>query len=208
MARCGDHDGCCDGESHTKNIDLGFKYSLYMRIDKENVECLNESVEGAGKKIFKAWEERKDNSKYVESDVDEELLFNIPFTGNVKLKGFIVRGGMENTHPSIVRLFKDKPNMTFDDTSAKADQEIELVQDNEGTVEYPTKVVHFSSIHHLSLHFPKNFGASKSVIYYIGLSGEWTPAHRHGVTICTYEAVPSISDHKTSTLDSVSREIQ
>ena len=29
--------------------------------------------------------------------------------------------------------------MTFDDTSAKADQEIELLQDDEGTVEYPTK---------------------------------------------------------------------
>ena len=63
MANCGDHDGCCDGESHVKTVELGFKYSLYMRIDKENVECLNESVEGAGKKIFKAWEERKDNSK-------------------------------------------------------------------------------------------------------------------------------------------------
>jgi hypothetical protein len=32
-------------------------------------------------------------------------------------------------------------------------------------------------------------------IYYIGLRGEWTPPHRHGVTICTYEARPLISDH-------------
>ena len=48
------------------------------------------------------------------SDADEELLFNIPFTGNVKLKGLIVMGGEDGTHPAKVRLFKNRPHMTFD----------------------------------------------------------------------------------------------
>ena len=75
------------------------------------------------------------------SDADEELLFNIPFTGNVKLKGLIVMGGEDGTHPSKVRLFKNRPHMTFDNASTKADQEFELVQDDQGTIEYAPKYV-------------------------------------------------------------------
>ena len=42
--------------------------------------------------------------KVVCSDADEELLFNIPFTGDVKLKGLIVMGGEDGYHPSKVKL--------------------------------------------------------------------------------------------------------
>ena len=73
--------------------------SLYQKIDTEKLECLNESEEGAGKTVFKAWEDRLDRDKvsvlqhartmytvtydnaleqFVESDVDEELLFYVP----------------------------------------------------------------------------------------------------------------------------------
>ena len=38
----------------------------------------------------------------MESDADEELLINIPFTGDVKLKGLIVIGGEDDTHPDKV----------------------------------------------------------------------------------------------------------
>ena len=54
----------------------------------------------------------------------------------------------------------------------------------------------FSSVHHITLHFPKNFGAEQTKIYYIGMKGDWSEAHRHGVTLCNYEATPSIADHK------------
>jgi hypothetical protein len=73
------------------------------------------------KTVFKPWEERlnfevvsevrsQNDGKlfgflqFVESDADEELLFNIPFTGNVKLKGIIVIGEDSDTHPSRIRL--------------------------------------------------------------------------------------------------------
>ena len=37
--------------------------SLYKKIDILKVQCLNESVEGAGKSVFKPWEDRLDREK-------------------------------------------------------------------------------------------------------------------------------------------------
>ncbi|CAG9854831.1 unnamed protein product [Phyllotreta striolata] len=191
------HGECCGGASHHHEPEeTGVSYSLYAKINKDHLQCLNEAVEGTGKNVFKPWEERFNFEVFVESDADEELLFNIPFVGNVKLKAIKVIGEDSDTHPSKMRLFKNRPSMTFDDTSAQADQEFELVKDISGSAEYNTKVVTFNSVNHLTLHFPSNFGAETTKIYYIGLKGEFTEAHHHGVTICTYEARPMMKDHK------------
>ena len=37
--------------------------SLYQKIDMERLECLNESEEGSGKTVFKAWDDRQDKTK-------------------------------------------------------------------------------------------------------------------------------------------------
>ncbi|KFV75096.1 PITH domain-containing protein 1, partial [Dryobates pubescens] len=160
------------------------------------LQCLNERREGSGALVFRAWEERKDRTQFVESDDDEELLFNIPFTGNVKLKGVIVVGEDDETHPAEMRLFKNIPHMSFDDTGREPDQMFSLNRDPAGELEYPTKIARFSNVYHLSIHFSKNFGAETTKIFYIGLKGEWTEAHRHEVTICNYEASANPADHK------------
>jgi len=64
--------------------------------------------------------------------------------------------------------FKNRPRMTFDDAKAKPDQEFHLTRDARGEIEYSPKVVTFSSVHHLSLYFPSNFGDDNTRIYYIG----------------------------------------
>lgn len=98
--------------------------------------------------------------------------------------------------------------MSFDDVGAPADQEFNLERDPSGLFEYNTKVSTFSSVYHLSLHFPSNFGAENTRIYYIGLKGEWSEAQRQGVVICNYEAMPNAADHKNSLFDKVNHEIQ
>lgn len=54
------------------------KCSLYKKIDTDRVLCWNEAEEGTGKTVFKAWEDRLEREKCVDSDVDEELLFFVP----------------------------------------------------------------------------------------------------------------------------------
>lgn len=70
------------------------------------------------------------------------------------------------------------------------------------------RVVTFNNVHHLTLHFPTNFGAESTCIHYIGLRGEFSEARHHGVTICTYESRPNISDHKNPLDETVSRQVQ
>lgn len=52
------HHHCDGGHDHDETPETGIQYSLYEKIDKENLECLNEAVEGSGKTIFKPFEER------------------------------------------------------------------------------------------------------------------------------------------------------
>jgi hypothetical protein len=55
---------CCGEEDHSHDdTELGIQYSLYKHIDTENVECLNETVDGSGKTIFKPWEDRLNKEK-------------------------------------------------------------------------------------------------------------------------------------------------
>ncbi|XP_004911675.1 PITH domain-containing protein 1 isoform X2 [Xenopus tropicalis] len=167
------HGGGCSCESdHSDAPERGLEYGLFRKIDLDKLQCLNESREGSGRSVFRAWEERHDRSLFVESDDDEELLFNIPF--------------------------KNVPHMSFGDTGREADQTFSLNIDVSGNLEYPTKISRFSNVSHLSIHISKNFGAENTKIYYIGLRGEWTEAHRHEVTICNYEATANPTDHKVS----------
>ncbi|TRZ19051.1 hypothetical protein HGM15179_008080 [Zosterops borbonicus] len=161
---------CCGEEA----AERGAAWGLYLRIDRQRLQCLNERREGSGATVFRPWEERRDRSQFVESDDDEELLFNIPFTGSVKLKGVIVMGEDDETHPAEMRLFRNIPHMSFDDTAKEPEQTFSLSRDPLGELEYPTKIARFSNIYHLSMHFPKNFGAETTKIFYIGLKGEWT----------------------------------
>ena len=45
------------------------------------------------------------NFQFVQSDADEELLINIPFTGNIKLKGMIIIGPNDDSHPDRVKMY-------------------------------------------------------------------------------------------------------
>lgn len=194
-----EHNGCCDHGDDSA-------FSLYQRVDTVNLECLNELVDGSGAKVFKPWSERMSNDVFVQSDCDAELLFNIPFTGDVKIKGVIVRADEELDR---MRLFKSSLRMSFDDVTAEADQEFEVTYDPTGTYEYPVKPTKFFNVHHLTIHFVnknKEDEDKPCKIYYIGLKGEFTQVNRDGVVIANYELRPTES--LESKIGMNSREIQ
>ncbi|TWW65112.1 PITH domain-containing protein 1 [Takifugu flavidus] len=168
------HSHHCGCEGEHEPAERGFEYGLYSRIDLEKMQCLNESRDGDGKVVFKPWDQRNERDKYVESDADEELLFNIPY--------------------------KNIPQMSFDDTGREPDQAFRLNRDPLAELEYPTKIARFSNVHHLSVHISKNYGAENTRVYYIGLRGEYSEAHRHEVTICNYEAAANPADHKVESI--------
>ena len=100
-------------------------------------------------------------------------------------------------------MFTNRPNMTFDDAESTPTQEFSLVPDPACTLEYKVKTVKFSSVYHLTLHFPSNFGADESRIYYIGLAGEFSQAVRVGVVNAVYEARAMPEDHAASDKEKV-----
>lgn len=52
-------DDCCHGHPSVDPSDeMGVQYSLYTKINLDNVNCLNEVVDGSGKDVFKPWEDR------------------------------------------------------------------------------------------------------------------------------------------------------
>lgn len=59
----GGHEGHGHGCEHEATdvdnaLEMGIQYSLFAKIDMANLECLNEEIDGAGRSVFKPYEER------------------------------------------------------------------------------------------------------------------------------------------------------
>ena len=160
-------------EEHSSSFDL------YRNVNLDAVQCLGEATEDAGASIFKPWDHRRDLSRFVESDCDRELLINIPFVGGtVKLREVALLGGEGGSHPGVFRIYKNRPGMTFDDTTCIPDQEFQCFRTTDGEVwRTRVKTQNFNAITCLSIHFPEERlqgEGEKTKIYYVGLQGDFS----------------------------------
>ncbi|KAG0241261.1 hypothetical protein BGW41_006115 [Actinomortierella wolfii] len=190
------HDG--HDHSHDRSPDEGLVHeSLFSKIDRDNVVCLNESEPGQGKSILKPWTDRMDDSKVLESDADEQLILFIPFTASVKLKSISIRYEPGETAPSKLKVFTNREDVDFDSAdSIQPIQEFELVEDTHGQVaEYITRVSKFSSLRNLTLFFPENHGGDTTRISFVGLKGEFSEFKKDPI-ITVYELQANPADHK------------
>lgn len=67
MPHSHDHGSGCSHEATDADnaFEMGIQYSLFSKIDMENMECLNETADGSGKFVFKSFEQRLDRDKVV-----------------------------------------------------------------------------------------------------------------------------------------------
>ncbi|KAG0320283.1 PITH domain-containing protein 1 [Dissophora globulifera] len=199
------HGGHDHDHDHDEAPDSGLVHeSLYQKIDHDNVVCLNEAEADSGKSVLKPWHEKMDDTKFVESDADEQLILRIPFTGLVKLKSISIRAEPGESAPRKMKAFANKDDLDFDNAdSTAATQEWDLVEDTQGQIaEYSTRVAKFTSIRSLTLFFNENFGGDTTKITFIGLKGEFSEFKRDPI-ITVYELQANPADHKVPGINDI-----
>ncbi|SBT00043.1 thioredoxin, putative, partial [Plasmodium ovale curtisi] len=156
-------------------------------------------IHGSCRKILKAYDDRL-SSANCESDVDNELIINIPFTNPCKIVSLFLIGGEKGTYPKKMKIFSNREDIDFENINDfKCIQEVELSEDFHGSIEYPLKVTSLFNVSYLTLYFYENYGAETTKISYIGiptwLKGVGTNYTRRAVET-VYEASPNLADHK------------
>ena len=69
---------------------------------------------------------REDAGLLCQSDDDEQLIVTIPFRQLVNLTSLIIRGPADGTAPKKVKVFVNKPNLSFDNCGKKATETVSL----------------------------------------------------------------------------------
>ncbi|KDR80381.1 hypothetical protein GALMADRAFT_242776 [Galerina marginata CBS 339.88] len=154
--------------------------NLFRVIDRDNVYGLNLTVPEDAKEIIKPWDEREDNTKYLDSNVDDQLIIHVPFTQNVRIKSILLKLGRGEVTPRHLRIYANHSTIVdFSEAeTTKPQLNISLLEGETGVVEYPLRVASFVSVHSLSLFFNDSVGGEGSRIYYIGFKGDMRSTKR------------------------------
>ncbi|CAN8103408.1 unnamed protein product [Discula destructiva] len=204
MSHCHDEHGDHHhhhGEDHDHSDDItpALQFSLYQHINFDEVITLNESPQDSGKAIVKkTWAERLTEEPELASDCDEQLIINIPFTGQVKLHSILIRTSQSAAAPKTLKVFQNRDDIDFSAAEdGAADQVFELAQTSD-VQELPVKRAKFGKVQRLALFVPDNFGdgdEETTRLSYLGFKGEWMQLGRAPANIL-YEAAANPSDHK------------
>ncbi|ORE11670.1 DUF1000-domain-containing protein [Rhizopus microsporus var. microsporus] len=135
------------GESSKKNYGVPGHGDLTSFITMNQLDALNQQTENNVKNIF------KDDSSYLESDVDEQLIISVPFNQPVKIHSLKFKAHNVAQAPKTIRLYANRQALGFDDTdSVKETQVIELApKDFEQDAIVNLRFVKFQNITHITL---------------------------------------------------------
>lgn len=192
-----DHD-----HDHSDDVTPALQFSLYQHVDFAQVVTLNEAESGSGRAIVqKTWDQRLTEEPELASDVDEQLLMHVPFTGQVKLHSILLRTSTSSDAPRTLHVFQNRDDLDFGSAEEEADakhatQTFELAQTSD-IQEFSVKRAIFGQVRRLTLFFPDNFSDGEEEVTrlsYLGFRGEWMQLGRAPVNIL-YEAAANPADH-------------
>ncbi|CAK7209349.1 hypothetical protein SBRCBS47491_000413 [Sporothrix bragantina] len=199
----GGHDHGHDQEhDHSDDITPALQFSLYQHIDFAQIVTLNEEQSGSGRAIVqKTWDQRLTEEPELASDVDEQLLMHIPFTGQVKLHAILLRTSASASAPRTLHVFQNRDDLDFGSAEEEAEakhatQTFELAQTSD-IQEFAVKRAIFGQARRLTLFFSDNFGDGEEDVTrlsYLGFRGEWMQLGRAPVNIL-YESAANPADH-------------
>jgi len=148
--------------------------NLYSVIDKDKIHGLNLTVPEDAKMIIKPWDERDETERFAESGVDDQVIFHIPFSQNVRVRSIFLKLGRGESTPRHLRIYANHPHIIdfADAETTKPQLNISLLEGEVGVIEYPLRVAAFASINSVSLFFSESVGGDVSRIYYVGFKGD------------------------------------
>ncbi|MBW0555861.1 hypothetical protein O181_095576 [Austropuccinia psidii MF-1] len=194
-----DH-GCCSheaGQPDDQHIrpEEGTQDLLYSKIDKGQVSGCNVEPSRPAKDCIKPWTERSDDQNFTQSDMDQQMILHIPFTGSVKLRAVIIRTLPGVFRPTQAHLYANEPSLDFDALESRPPTQILEIPETTEVVEFPVRVAKFSSLTSLSIFFNAPSNIENTRVYFLGFKGEFTNLSRKPV-IAIYEAQANPSDHE------------
>lgn len=194
------HGGGHDDADHVKPGE-GQQDYLYASIDRDQVTCLNERVDGSARAIIRPYDARFETGTVLESDVDDELIVYVPFTGSVQLRALVLRSGPGAATPRAVHLFKNRDSLDFDEAAhGQATQKLESVPESPDVVEIPLLAARFPDVQSVTLYIPGAVRTPegeepRTALSYLGFRGESRTKQRGGPQQIVYEASPRTADH-------------
>mmetsp|Transcript_31231 Transcript_31231/g.77697 ORF Transcript_31231/g.77697 Transcript_31231/m.77697 type:complete len:170 (+) Transcript_31231:34-543(+) len=103
----------------------GKELDLLSEMDLSSVECLNQAVgKDWGNAVKQGY--REDAGLFVTSDDDEQLIITIPFRQIVRLHSISIQGPADGTAPKVVKIYGNKPNLSFEDGGKKPTEMLTL----------------------------------------------------------------------------------
>jgi len=90
--------------------------------------CFSRREQATGKDWGNALKQgyREDGGLFCQSDDDEQLILTVPFRQIVNVTSVAIQGPADGTAPKTVKIFVNKPNLSFDNCGKKATATIAL----------------------------------------------------------------------------------
>ncbi|KAH3901679.1 uncharacterized protein SCODWIG_00331 [Saccharomycodes ludwigii] len=208
---------CCCEHEHNEPPPIATypNQSLYECMDLNKIKILNgvyKNGEKNYKNFIKTQESKDDNSCFLESDCDCQLVIHIPFTKSVKLYSMILRSAFNDQDDNLgslhhVHLYKNfNKNIDFDTLeNAKITYSIEHIRNNNGSedVEHYLPRHQFQSVDSLTIFIPDNYEEDEDLlsrIYYLELRGDLSvnsgdKRQEFHLKSSVFESAPNPLDH-------------